>query len=118
MLGVPLSTEAVTSILPNLGHEQKSWELTKVEVINNGQRLSSRGTRPERARKRLTVGLRQRLLNSLRGGLAIASHIGITNNSTQSAFRFHDILPHGLCARQKPGRRERRRIWLAPELAK
>jgi hypothetical protein len=63
LLSVRRSAKTVTSILPYVRREEQGWDLSEVEVVNDAQRLRSRGARPERACKDLAFALRQGLLN-------------------------------------------------------
>ena len=117
LLYVRRTAQTATSILPSVRREEQGWELTEVEVVDDAQRLRSRGARPERACEGLAFALRQRLLNPPRGRLAEACSVDLTDDATQRALGLHNALPHGLGAWQEPRRRERRGVWLAPELA-
>jgi hypothetical protein len=117
LLCIQRTAQTVTSILPNVRREEQGWELTQVEVVDDAQRLRSRRAGPERACEALAFTLRQRLLNPPRGRLAEACSVDLTDDGTQRALGLHNTLPHGLGTGQEPRRRERRGVWLAPELA-
>jgi len=69
-------------MLPNICREEQGWQLTEVEVIDDAERVRSRGTRPECACEDLAFAFRQSLLNLSRGRLAEASSIDFTDEGT------------------------------------
>ena len=98
LLSVRRTTQMLASILPYVDREQEGWDLTEVEVVNNAQRLRSRGPRPERAREGPAFAFRQCFFNLAGGRLAEKCSIDLTEDAAQSALGFHNPLPHCLSA--------------------
>ena len=117
LLSVRRTAQTVTSMLPSVRREEQGWELTEVEVVDDAQWFRSRRAGPESSCEALAFALRQRLLNPPRGRLAEACSVDLTDDGTQRALSLHNALPHGLGTRHEPRRRERRGVWLTPELA-
>ena len=98
LLSVRFPTQTAAGILPCVRCEEQRRDLTEVEVVNNAQRLRSRGPGPERAREGLAFAFRQCFFNLAGRYLAENCSIDLTDDAAQSALGFHNALPHCLSA--------------------
>src|SRR5262245_19634619 len=93
LLSVRLITKTVTCVMPSVRREEQRWDLTKVEVIDDAQRLRSRLACPQCACEALAVPLRDRFLNLTRASFAEACSIDLANDGTQRALGLRYPLP-------------------------
>ena len=117
-LSLRIASEPGAGLLPDIGFEEKRWQLCQIEIIDNTETISTGRPIPNCTGQHVSLASVECAFDGCRRSVPKTLPINVSDDGTELQLHISDPLPDNFGSWQEPGGHEGRRAGFSTKLAK